>query len=184
MSSRPLSPEHYTAEEVVRLLNLAPLDMEGGFFRRVGESELVLPGSALPSIYAGARRAYSTIYALFTPDGFSALHRLRSDEIWCFHAGDPLESLRLHPDGEGQWVHLGLDLAAGDLPQDMVEAHTWQGTRLATGGRWALVSCVVAPEFAWDDFELGAREALEAAFPAWAEGIRALTRTQPPKGRR
>jgi predicted cupin superfamily sugar epimerase len=145
---------------------------------------LSVPGTALPSIYGGDRRVYSTIYALFTPEGFSALHRLRSDEVWCFHAGDALESLRLHPDGEGEWTRLGLDIAAGERPQDIVEAHTWQGTRLVAGGRWALVSCIVSPEFAWDDFELGLREPLSAAFPTWAEPIRALTRAKPPKGQR
>jgi hypothetical protein len=165
---KPLTPEHYTAEEVVRLLGLAPLEREGGFFRRTAESDAILPG--------GDRRAWSAIYALFTPEGFSALHRLTADEIWCFHAGDPLESLRLSPDGGSQWVKLGLNLAAGERPQDVVPAQVWQGTRLAPGGRWALVSCVVAPEFLWSDFELGGREALAAAHPEFAEGIRALTR--------
>jgi predicted cupin superfamily sugar epimerase len=102
--------------------------------------------------------------------------------VWCFHAGDPLESLRLRPDGTGEWVKLGLRLAAGERPQDVAPARVWQGTRLAAGGRWALVSCVVAPEFVWDDFELGSREALSAAYPAFVESIRGLTRAQPPAG--
>jgi uncharacterized protein len=167
MDSRALSPEHHTAEDVVRLLQLEPLDQEGGFFRRTAESEVILPGG---------RRAWSAIYALFTPEGFSALHRLAADEVWCFQAGDALESLRLKPDGGGEWVKLGLNLPAGERPQDVVAARVWQGTRLAPGGRWALVSCVVAPEFIWADFELGGRETLIAAYPAWAAEIRALTR--------
>jgi len=63
-----------------------------------------------------------------------------------------------------------------------VPARTWQGTRLAPGGRWALLSCIVAPEFAWEEFELGDRETLSAAYPEFAEGIRGLTRLQPIKG--
>jgi len=168
MASRPLTPEHYTAEEVVRLLGLAPLEREGGFFRRTAESGAVLPD--------GNRRAWSAIYALFTPEGFSALHRLTAEEIWCFHAGDPLESLRLFPDDSGRWIKLGLNSTAGECPQDVVAARVWQGTRLVPGGRWALVSCVVTPEFRWTDFELGGREALGAAYPEFAEGIKALTR--------
>ena len=93
----------------------------GGYFRRTAESETILPDG---------RRAWSVIYSLFTPEGFSALHRLKNDEIWCFHAGDPLESLRLKPDGGGEWVKLGLDLAAGESPQSIVPANVWQGTRL------------------------------------------------------
>ena len=34
MAGRPLSPDHLTAWEVVRLLRLEPLDQEGGYFRR------------------------------------------------------------------------------------------------------------------------------------------------------
>ena len=161
------SPDTHTAAEVVRLLQLEPLDQEGGYFRRTGESGTILPGG---------KRAWSTIYFLVTPDGFSAMHRLAEDEIWSFHAGDPLESLRLRPEGTGEWVKLGLNLAAGERPQDVVPARTWQGTRLAAGGRWALVTCVVAPEFVLRDFELGARESLVAAYPALADGISALTR--------
>jgi predicted cupin superfamily sugar epimerase len=169
-----LSPDHLTAWDVVRLLKLGPLDQEGGYFRRTGESSTILPDG---------RRAWSMIYSLVTPEGFSALHRLAQDELWCFHAGDPLESLRLRPDGQGEWVKLGLNLAAGERPQDMVPAKTWQGTRLAAGGRWALVTCIVAPEFQWTGFELGSREALIAEYSAHAEDIRALTRVRPATGK-
>lgn len=172
----PLDPATWSAAAVARALALEPLPREGGWFRRTYASELAISAGSLPSIYGGPRRTASAILALLTPDGFSALHRLASDEVWCFHGGDPLESLRLHPDGSGEWVALGLDLAAGQHPQDVVPAHDWQGTRLRAGGRWALVSCVVTPEFVWDDFELGECEALRERYPAFAEGIAALTR--------
>ena len=74
--------------------------------------------------------------------------------------------------------------AAGELLQNIVPAQTWQSTRLVAGGRWALVSCVVAPEFRWEDFELGKADALVTAFPAMADGIRELTRAVPPTGSR
>lgn len=173
MAGRPLTPENFTAPEVARLLRLEPLDQEGGCFRRSGESATILPGG---------KRAWSMIYSLITAEGFSALHRLATDEVWCFHAGDALESLRLRPDGSGEWVRLGLNPAAGERPQDVVPAQVWQGTRLVPGGRWALASCVVIPEFVWTDFELGARAALRAAYPRFAEGIMALTREQTPAG--
>ena len=176
MDHQRLSPEHYTAEEVARLFKLEPLAEEGGFFRRTAEAAVILPENG--------RRAYSVIYSLLTPDGFSALHRLRTDEIWCFHAGDAVESLRLSPDGRGAWVRLGLAPAAGEQPQDIVPAKTWQGTRLLPGGRWALMSCIVVPGFRWEDFELGQRAALASAYPDFAEGICALTRTQLPDGKR
>lgn len=156
------------------MLALEPLAEEGGFFRRTAESELLLAGSG--------RRAYSVIYSLLTPEGFSAMHRLAIDEIWCFHAGDAVESLRLGTIGKGEWVRLGLNFSAGENPQNIVPAKVWQGTRLIPGGRWALMSCIVAPEFRWEDFELGDRAALALAFPDFADAICALTRSQPPAG--
>src|SRR4051812_17283303 len=90
-SPKPLCPENYTAAEVVRLLALEPLPQEGGFFRRTAESQIILT--------ADARRLYSVIYSFLTPEDFSAMHRMSTDEIWCFHAGDSVESLRLRADG-------------------------------------------------------------------------------------
>jgi predicted cupin superfamily sugar epimerase len=172
MNSVNLSPDTHTAADVVRLLELQPLDREGGFFRRTAEG----PAGAL-----AGRRSWSAILFLLTPDGFSALHRLASDEIWTFITGDPVESLRLR-DGIGEWVKLGLAPAAGTRVQDVVRAGTWQGTRLVPEGRWALVSCVVVPGFVWQDFELGDRSALTASYPGFAREIAELTRPEPASG--
>ena len=67
------------------------------------------------------------------------------------------------------------------LPQALVPAGSWQGARLAggphlpAGHAWALVSCVVTPGFDFEDFELGDRNALLAAWPQHAGLIRELT---------
>ncbi len=169
-----LSPETHTVADVLRLLHLAPLPHEGGFFRRTAES------ADLVESPLGRRRAWSAILALFTPDAFSAMHRLRQDEIWCFHAGDPLEIVHLAPDGSGGRVILGRDAERGQHMQDVVPARTWQGARVMPGGRWSLVSCVVAPEFAWNDFEAGRADVLCAAYPQFEDIIRALVRAAPP----
>ena len=169
MGAGPLSSENYPADEIGRRLQLGPLEQEGGYFRRTAESDVLWPGTG--------RRAYSVIYMLITPTGFSALHRLGTDEIWSFLAGDALESLRLAPDGSGKRMHLGLNPAGGETPLDIIPALTWQGTRLRAGGRWGLVSCVVAPEFRWSDFQLGDRAVLSAQYPAFSGDIVALTRS-------
>ncbi len=167
MSQRALTSEHYSAADVVALFQLEPLAEEGGFFRRTAEGG---PSSS------NGQRAYSVIYFLLTPDGFSAMHRLKADEIWCFHAGDAVESLQLAPGGSGEWVRLGLNPERGEFPQTVIRAHIWQGTRLVAGGRWALITCVVAPEFRLEDFELGDRGVLASSYPEFSEGIIALTR--------
>ncbi|MBX3735937.1 MAG: cupin domain-containing protein [Candidatus Didemnitutus sp.] len=169
MKSSPLSPETHTAEDVIRLLNLAPLPGEGGWFRRTAESELRVMG--------GGRRACSAIYFLVTPEVFSALHRVDAVETWCFHVGDPIELLVLDAQpGAGRRVALGLDFTVGQVLQEMVPAGAWQGARLRAGGRWGLVSCVVAPEYVERGFALGVRAELTASHPAFAAEIAALTR--------
>jgi predicted cupin superfamily sugar epimerase len=168
-ATRPLSPETHRAEEVIRLLGLAPLPTEGGWFRRTAESELRVPD--------GERRACSAIYFLVTPDSFSALHRVDAVETWCFHTGDPIELLVLGGDrGASKLVTLGTDLAAGHALQEMVPAGAWQGARLKADGRWGLVSCVVAPEYLERGFGLGERAALTVAYPTFTAEIVALTR--------
>jgi predicted cupin superfamily sugar epimerase len=169
-----LSPDTHSAAEVIRLLALEPLPHEGGWFRRVAESEIGQSAEGSP------HRAWSSGYALFTPEGFSALHRLTSDEVWCFQAGDPLDSLRLFPDGRGERISLGLNPGAAQRSQDILRAGTWQGARLQPGGRWALVSCVVVPEFTWDGFQLGRRAELVRGYPKWEKEIEALTRIESP----
>lgn len=163
-----LSPETHSAQEVIRVLGLAPLAGEGGWFRRVAEADLIC--------IENGRRACSAIYFLVTPEAFSALHRLDAVETWCFHAGDPLEMLVLAHGGEARSVTLGTDLMVGQHPHWMVPAGAWQGARLRPAGRWALVTCVVAPEFLAEGFELGERAQLTAAYPKFAAEIAALTR--------
>lgn len=144
-------------------LGLEPLPGEGGLFRRTYSSG---PVTAIH-------------YLVVAPD-FSALHRLRSDELYFFHAGAPLRMLIL-PSGEDSRAEpgareqlLGPDPLAGHQPQLLVPAGRWQGSS-STGG-WSLVSTVVAPGFDWADFELGNRSALVALFPVWSASIAALTR--------
>lgn len=154
---------------MIHALGLAPLPTEGGWFRRTAESELRMPD--------GQRRVCSAIYFLVTPEGFSALHLVDAVETWCYHAGDDLEMLVLDGTGEtGRLVTLGADVSAGAQLQWMVPARAWQGTRLKPGGRWGLVSCIVAPEFLPESFILGDRAALTVRHPGYAREIAALTR--------
>ena len=164
------SPDTHSAADVIGLLDLQPLPQEGGYFRRTAESPAFIDSPW------GRRRAWSSIYALFTDKECSALHRLRQDEVWCFHAGDPIEALRLPPGQPGERVVLGSNPGLAQRSQDVVLARTWQGARVIPGGRWALVSCVVAPEFQSDDFELADAGALADVYPMFSDIILALAR--------
>ena len=167
-----------TKEEIIQRLGLVPLPGEGGYFRQTW----VAPERAAAGVL-GARDPRSTtvgtaIYYLVTasPDGFSALHRLPTDEIYHFYLGDPVEQLLLHPDGRTEVIVLGHDIAAGQRVQHVAPRDTWQGTRLREGGDWALLGTTMAPGFDVADFEAGDRAVLSAEYPHEALRIAALTR--------
>jgi len=119
----------------------------------------------------------TAIYYLLTPETFSAIHRLQSDEIFHFYLGDPVEMLQLGPEGKTEIATLGPDLARGMKLQHVVAGGTWQGSRLLEGGRYALLGTTVVPGFDYQDFELGARSALQDQYPRFSSLIGRLTRT-------
>jgi predicted cupin superfamily sugar epimerase len=165
-----------TAEQVRELLKLRPLPVEGGYFAESYQSKDTVRGDALPPAFGGTRLLGSAIYYMLTPDTFSALHRLRGDEIYHFYLGDPVEMLLLKPDGSGHAVLLGPDIAAGMHLQYAVEGGTWQGSRLAAGGRLALLGTTMAPGFDPADYEIGKRQELSVNYPIYAPLIALLTR--------
>src|SRR5262245_28578398 len=163
------------ADDVIRLLQLQPHPREGGYFRETYRAAEAIANEALAERYAGSRSHGTAIYYLLTPTTFSALHRLASDEIFHFYAGDPVRMLQLFPDGSGKTIVLGSDLARGHVPQLVVPRVVWQGSTLEPGGAYALMGCTVAPGFEYADYETGRRDELLAKFPEFAEWIRRLT---------
>jgi predicted cupin superfamily sugar epimerase len=104
------------------------------------------------------------------------MHRLPTDEVFHFYLGDAVEMLQLHPDGRGEVIRLGSDLAAGERPQVLAPGGSWQGSWLVPGGRWALLGTTVAPGFEFADYTSGRRRELIARYPDFADLITALTR--------
>ncbi|MCD4739140.1 MAG: cupin domain-containing protein [Anaerolineae bacterium] len=164
-----------SAAQIKELLALRP-HPEGGYFAPTYRSAAVIPTRALPARYLAPRSLSTAIYYLLTTDSCSRLHRLKSDEIFHFYWGDPVEMLFLFPDGTGKTTCLGHDLLAGMCPQLHVPHGVWQGAHLREPEvGFALLGCTVAPGFEYADFELGAREPLVARYPQFAAQIRALT---------
>jgi len=167
-----------SADEVKKLLGLVPHPLEGGCYIRTYESGEMLPAKVFADgRYTGPRHTGTAIYYLLEPDTFSEMHRLKSDEIFHFYAGDAVEMLQLHADGSGSVVRIGNDLAGGERPQLVVPRGLWQGTRLVPGGQWALLGCTVSPGFEFEDYETGGREELCAGWPRFANHIAELTRS-------
>jgi uncharacterized protein len=166
-----------TAEDVKKLLGLVPHPREGGWYVRTYEAaERVSPESFEDGRYPSARRTGTAIYYLLEPDTFSEMHRLKSDEIFHFYAGDAVEMLQLMPDGSGRTVIIGNNLAAGQRPQILVQRNIWQGSRLLAAGKWALLGCTVSPGFEFEDYDAGDRAQLSEGWPEFAGTIAALTR--------
>ena len=132
-----------TAQEVIEILDLKPLEMEGGYFRRSYEN--------MQGVTDGKPNA-TAIYYLLTPDTYSCLHRLPTDEVYHFYLGDRVQLLVLDEKGQGCAHILGGGLANGEHVQKLVPAGSWQGSHLLPGGKWALLGTTMTPGFSDDDF--------------------------------
>lgn len=163
------------ADSLITKLGLIPLPGEGGYFRETYRSaEAYVPlKTGNPS--GTSRNIATAIYYLLTPETFSALHRLPTDEIYHFYAGDPVEQLILIPNGGGVRV-LGSAVLEGQLAQCIVPAGAWQGSRLRKGGAWALMGTTMAPGFEFSQYEAADRQALLREYPTYEELVIALTR--------
>jgi hypothetical protein len=183
-----------TPERVVELLNLEPLPHEGGAFRETYRASGTIPPAALARHGSESARAYSTqIYYMIRAGETSALHRVRSDEVFHHYLGDPVLQLRIAdgtrthvppPDVRprepaSELVLIGGDLESGARPQVVAPADVWQGAVLAEAEHgFALLGCSVAPGFDWEDFELitpAYAAALGEALPEHANLIETLT---------
>jgi predicted cupin superfamily sugar epimerase len=169
----PQSSDDPLIQELIRTLNLTPLPGEGGLYAETYRSSGVIPG--VPGRDIGPRSCCTAIYYLVTPGGFSSMHRVASTEIFHFYMGDPVRMLQICPDGQGRILNIGTDIAAEQRPQVVVPRGIWQGTRLAPGGRYALLGCTVSPGFDFHDYQQGRRATLTALCPEFAEEIAALT---------
>ncbi len=130
-----------TATQVRSALNLQP-HPEGGHYRELWRDA--------PS--DGGRGAASSILFLLAAGERSHWHRVDAAEIWIWLAGAPL-LLEVHEvDGNRNSIRLGSAAGDGEIFQGTVPAHAWQAA--SSLGAWTLVSCIVAPAFQFEGFEL------------------------------
>lgn len=162
------------ARSLVRRFALQP-HPEGGWYRETYRGVATVP---VERQGVTVERSVSTAILYLLEDGhFSALHRIRSTEVWHHYAGAPLELVQL-ADGLAPVVtRVGSDLDDGQVPQAVVPAGVWFGARPEPGAApgWVLVGCTVAPGFDFADFELGTRDDLLARFPDCADWVERLT---------
>ncbi|MEQ9618278.1 MAG: cupin domain-containing protein [Deltaproteobacteria bacterium] len=164
-----------TAERIIKLYNMKPHPEEGGYYVETYRAKEGIKKDSLPERYTGDRDHSTAILYLLTHDTRSYLHRLKSDEVWHFYLGDPVQMIMIHPSGTIKVIFLGQDLKAGQFVQVAVPAGLWFGCYLLEGGEFALMGATVAPGFEFSDFELGDRKELIERFPRHEDYIEKLT---------
>ncbi len=164
------------ADHYIKTLSLE-VHPEGGAFREIYRCKDEITDSALPAAFRSGPRNFSTaIYFLLQSDDFSAFHRIRSDEVWHFYEGDPLEIIEINGKGTLKKTVLGRLHEEGELYCHVVPAHSWFASRVIKGGDFALVGCTVSPGFDFRDFEMADRQTLIREFPQHGSIITELTR--------
>jgi hypothetical protein len=149
--------------------------IEGGYFAETYRSAGTAPRDVLKN-YPGDRSLLTAIFYMLTTDTFSAMHRVRGDEMYHYYLGDPVEMLQLAPDGTGEIIILGQDIASDMRLQHTVPGGRWQGSRVREGGEYALLGATMAPGFEYEDYQTGMRQDLIAGYAQYAQLITSLTR--------
>jgi len=124
-----------TAQQIIAALRLEPHPIEGGYLRETYRASGSVRSSDLPPDYPreGARSLGTSIYYLLTPETFSELHRLPTEEIFHVYLGGPVRMLQLFGGGMGRELLMGADILGGQEPQVVVPAGVWQGSMLEPG---------------------------------------------------
>lgn len=149
--------------------------VEGGSYAETYRSSLMLPQSAIGNDFTHNKNACTAIYFLLEHKQFSAFHKIKSDEIWHFYAGNTLTIYEIDENGN-LWKHLlGSNLDKGENFQCVIKAGNWFASRCEVENGFSLVGCTVSPGFDFEDFTLANRDDLITQYPQHKQLITALT---------
>ncbi|WP_250526788.1 cupin domain-containing protein [Caballeronia sp. GAWG2-1] len=158
------------SRELIDRLELEP-HPEGGYFRETYRANSGVTRKGEDDF----RSASTAIYFLLCDGAYSAWHRIRSDEVWHFYAGDSIDVHVLHSNGKLTTHRLGNALEDPQAAfQAVVNAGDWFAAECHEPGGAALVGCTVAPGFEFSEFELAAPGALGARYPRHRQLIERL----------
>ncbi|WP_297631918.1 cupin domain-containing protein [uncultured Clostridium sp.] len=152
-----------TAEYFVKSLDMTK-HPEGGFYKECFTSEENITSKDLKTKFEGERILWTSIYFLLRDGEVSNFHRLKSDEMWYYHAGNSLTIYMISPSGEFITKELGLNIEKGEAPQVLVPKNYIFGSAMNKEG-FSLVGCMVSPGFDFKDFELFKRKELLEKYP-------------------
>src|SRR5699024_4856405 len=136
--------------------------VEGGYYRQVLKSKDSHDN----------RELYTSIYFILEHGNPSHLQQLTANEVWYYHAGHSLTIHTISKSGEYEAMKLETDVENGEVLQALVPKGTIFGSSVENEGEYALVSCMVAPGFEFDDFKLFTQDELIERFPQHEDIIR------------
>jgi predicted cupin superfamily sugar epimerase len=157
-----------STKEVIEHFKMTILPIEGTYFSKTYESSSIHTtggpdGTAILGLYSDA------------PRSCSLFHKLTSDEVWHFYAGDPIRLILLYPNKETKIVILGSDFKNGELIQFVVPKGVWQAGEIVPGGDWGLFGCTMAPGFSANSFEGGYFKDLIKDYPSFKDYLERLS---------
>jgi uncharacterized protein len=162
-----------TVTDLIKQLGLQP-HPEGGFYRRTYCSDERI--TRIKADGASTQRHASTgIYYLLHGQAYSAWHRIDSDEMWHFYAGDSLLIHMLDEHGAYNVQRLGNLLKEPDAVfQFVVPAGCWFAAEREGSQGYSLAGCTVAPGFEFETFALADTQTLLRRYPNHEAVIRRL----------
>ena len=164
-----------TVEQLVDFYKLEP-HPEGGFYKETYRSKENIEQAGLPERFRGDRSFSTAIYFLLPAGHFSAFHRIQSDELWHFYAGEPLNIYVINEDESLTTIKLGANIFNGETMQAVVKEGCWFASRPVKDTGYCFVGCTVSPGFDFVDFELAKAEVLVEIYPAHKDLINSLCR--------
>jgi uncharacterized protein len=138
---------------------------EGGYYRETYRSILRVNSNAESADFPNQRSFSTAIYYLLCDDDFSALHRIKSEEIWHFYRGSTVIVYTIDQQGVLTQNRLGHAIENGEYYQLVVKAGCWFGAMLREPNSYGLVGCTVSPGFDFRDFELANKDEMIKAYP-------------------
>ena len=138
---------------------------EGGWFSECYTSQATEPGRA----FAGS------IYFLLAGKDISHFHRIDCEEVWYFHEGGGLKITTIDESGRVETIRLGSNMENGENVMAVIPKGVIFASQTTDPESYCFVSCMTAPKFSYDGFELIEREELKALFPGIPEEVLALS---------
>lgn len=139
-----------SAKKIIKKLALQP-HPEGGYYRRT---------------YLQVEEMASSIYYLLEYGDKSHWHTISFDELLFFHCGSPLD-VQIISNGKLNTHIMGNNILDGEQAQIVVPANSILAMSINSDqpDSYTLISCVVTPQFKFEEFKLLQAQELIEQFP-------------------